>query len=50
MLEKLPENLKNGFLRSVNEKSVKNLPFFCYLTPKSILNIAEKIETKVAHP
>jgi hypothetical protein len=50
LLEYLPQNLKREYLKDVNKRIFKMLPFIKDLTLHSQYLLAEKIARKISHP
>lgn len=46
----MPKYLKYDFLKETYKIVFENMPFFHYLTDKTIYNMAEKIEMVMCHP
>lgn len=49
-ISKLPPELKAEFLKESNIKIFQNITFLKSFTEKTLLNLAENIEVKIAHP
>ena len=49
-ISSLPTDLKGEFLKESNKKIFKGLAFFKSLTEKTLMNLAERINIKIAHP
>ena len=49
-LSTLTTELKSEIFKESNQRTFKNLVFFKNLTEKTLMKLAEQIETMIAHP